>query len=303
MSATVLLLIAVVGANCPPGAAPGAVPENPVFELLIEQGLPAPDGSRVKLPEPWLPDGLDAAAQRAALERMAGPRPVDQLLRDSVVAPFVFTMGDVEGAEGAGTMRRVDVWFVAYGDLEKLAERETIDQLVESVQTQGPSDLPQRHGVLDEEEMRRRGLFVPDTEDRKQRFAYATVGLLDRVLLSATQQVVLTRRQESVLAAGMIDPRFTDDTEYPNQWRPIERDPSGRFIPGEPQPYSAAAFYVKVTRLKEPAGALVIECHQVFDEPEAWFGGRNLLRSKLPILVQDSVRKFRRKLRELSAAS
>jgi len=302
MSASVLLLLAVLGADCAQDAQPAAATENALFELLVEQGLSAPKGARVRLPAPWLPDAMDAPGQRAALERMAGPtRSLDQLLRDSVVAPFVFKMDDVEDVEGGGTMRRVDVWFAAYGDLDKLAEREALDEMVASLRTQSRSDLPQRQGILDEEAMRSRGLFVPDTEDRKERFAYATVGLFDRVLLSATQHVVLTRGADSVLAAGMIDPRFADDAEYPNQWRPIQRDPSGRFILGEPQPYTASAFYMKATRLKQPEGALVIECHQVFDEPEAWFGGRNLLRSKLPILVQDSVRKFRRKLRELSA--
>jgi hypothetical protein len=33
-----------------------------------------------------------------------------------------------------------------------------------------------------------------------------------------------------------------------------------------------------------------------FDEPTGWFNGANLLRSKLSVLVQDSVRKFRREI-------
>jgi len=306
MSVSVLLSLGCVllGPDCLQGERSDAVTENAVFELLVEQGLPAPNGERVKLPRPWLPDGLDATGQRAALKRMAGPnRSLDQLLRNSVVAPFVFKMANVETAQGGDTtMRRVDIWFVAYGDLDKLAERKALDQMAESLRMRSPGDLPQRQGVLDEQEMRSRGLFVPDTENRKQRFAYATVALFDRVLLSATQRVVLTRGEDSLLVAGMIDPRLTNDSEYPNQWRPVERNASGTFKLGPSQPYTAAAFYVKVTPLKEPAGALVIECHQVFDEPRAWFGGRNLLRSKLPILVQDAVRKFRRKLRELSTA-
>jgi hypothetical protein len=41
---------------------------------------------------------------------------------------------------------------------------------------------------------------------------------------------------------------------------------------------------------------LLIEVHMVFAEPKGWFEGRNLLRSKLPPVMQDSVRKFRRQL-------
>jgi len=309
MNLTVLLLAALIGAQCSGGARPDAArqspalgAENALFELLVSQGLPAPNGRHVKLPLPWLADGLDAASQREALQRMAGPnRSLDQLLRDSVVAPFVFKMQDVPADDGHGTMRRLDLWFVAYGELEKLAEEKAVNEMIDTLRMRSPGELPQRHGVLDERQMRSRRLFVPDTSTRKQRFVYATFPLFDRVLLSATQRVVVTRSEESVLAAGMIDPRLTGDAEYPNQWRPIERDSSGEFKLGEPRPYTSAAFYVKATRLKEPAGALVIECHQLFDEPEAWFDGRNLLRSKLPILAQDLVRKFRRKLRELSA--
>jgi hypothetical protein len=34
----------------------------------------------------------------------------------------------------------------------------------------------------------------------------------------------------------------------------------------------------------------------IFDEPNGWFGGANLLRSKLPLVIQDEVRNFRRRL-------
>jgi hypothetical protein len=55
---------------------------------------------------------------------------------------------------------------------------------------------------------------------------------------------------------------------------------------------------VKITRLAEPAGSLFVEYHVAFAEPQGWFQGANLLRSKLPIAAQDSVRKFRRTLAE-----
>ena len=66
----------------------------------------------------------------------------------------------------------------------------------------------------------------------------------------------------------------------------------------QPQPYAGLGSYVKATRLAEPAGAVFIEYHVVFAEPQGWFHGANLLRSKLPIVAQDMVRKFRRKMAE-----
>ena len=48
--------------------------------------------------------------------------------------------------------------------------------------------------------------------------------------------------------------------------------------------------------LAAPEEALFIECHLVFDEPQGWFNGANLIRSKVPVLVEDTVRKARRRL-------
>jgi len=50
---------------------------------------------------------------------------------------------------------------------------------------------------------------------------------------------------------------------------------------------------MKITRLAEPAGALFVEQHIVFAEPTGWFGGANLLRSKLPPVVQYAIRTTR----------
>ncbi len=52
-----------------------------------------------------------------------------------------------------------------------------------------------------------------------------------------------------------------------------------------------------VTRLARPEGALFFEMHVVIHEPEAWFGGPNLLRSKMPLVIQENVRNLRRRLK------
>ncbi|HEV3004528.1 MAG TPA: hypothetical protein VGX78_08695, partial [Pirellulales bacterium] len=93
-----------------------------------------------------------------------------------------------------------------------------------------------------------------------------------------------------------VDSHFDDDPDYPNQWQPLVRNDAGKLSAQEARSYSGAAFYVKVTKLAEPAGSLLIEHHQVFSEPQGWFRGTKVLTSKLQILAQDSVREFRRRL-------
>ena len=94
-----------------------------------------------------------------------------------------------------------------------------------------------------------------------------------------------------VVVAAKVDPRFADDKQYPNQWRPITSNAAGNPVVGDPQPYartdakscSGAGFYAKVTRLTKPANAIFVEYHSAFYEPQAWFGPENgnLLPSEL----------------------
>ena len=92
---------------------------------------------------------------------------------------------------------------------------------------------------------------------------------------------------ESVVVAISIDPRFSADNDFPNSWRSMSRGTGRSLQLGDAQPYQAAGGYMKATRLAKTSGALLIEYHLVFEEPQGWFNGSNLLRSKLPLVCQD----------------
>jgi hypothetical protein len=78
----------------------------------------------------------------------------------------------------------------------------------------------------------------------------------------------------------------------------VERTAAGKLEVGDSHPYTGSGSYLKATKLQEPPGSIFVEYHIVFHEPTEWFNGATVLRSKLPILVQDEVRKFRRRLAE-----
>ena len=50
--------------------------------------------------------------------------------------------------------------------------------------------------------------------------------MLDRVRLQVTLRTQWSKTADSVVVAGAIDPRFTGDREYPNNWRPINTGPN-----------------------------------------------------------------------------
>lgn len=274
-------------------------PENPVLKQLVEVGIPAGKGEAVKLPPPTMSDGLDRAGQEEILAKVAAPnRRVADLARKSVVSPFVLKLGEAGAADPKRPFRTIDLWFIAHGRLELFSQQDFLQRLVETAEASKQGRLPFVKGILDREEMKHLGLSVEDRPDRLERYFYSTFGLFDRVLISATRRVVVTRGPESVVVAAIIDPQFTTSAAHPNQWRSVQRDERGEFRLGPPHAYEAAGLYAKVTRLKEPEGALFIEYHHAFCEPEAWFQGSALLRSKLPMVVQDGVRKLRRRLHE-----
>lgn len=294
----VVLLLGAVALGTEPSARPHHE-SNSIFRALIDEGLKLPSGALRKFPQPLLSDGLDAAGQRAALESIAdAAHPLDGLLRNSVVAPFVLKITSDKTDETA-TVRAIDLYFVAYGELERLKDEKYLEALFAPGGDAEQTELPTKTGVLKPEQLASRGFEFPPKEDRvRHYFAHSTFGMFDRVLVSTTRHAVGTSTPESIVLASWLDLRFQSDPEFPIEWKPLKRSPGGKFEIGPPTPYSGSAFYLKVTRLAEPAGALFIEHHHVYNEPYGWFDGANLLRSKLSLIVQNQVRDLRKRLAE-----
>jgi hypothetical protein len=275
---------------------------NPLFEKLQSEGVPMANGPALRLPAPTMPDGLDAAKQRAALASIADvDRPVEALLRKSVLAPFVLKT-ERENVATAG--RHVDLWFVAYGDLERITSEDFLKSRTKAqekpaggAQPRGEGRLPSKAVVLSAQQLAERGLRATKSARMAESYSHATFPLFDRVLLSVTSHVVQSRNDDSALVASVLDTRFQNDREFPIFWQKLDRDINGNLVLGAKHPYQGMGSYAKITKLADPPGALFVECHAVFDEPHGWFDGVNLLRSKLPILAQENVRKFRQEIR------
>jgi hypothetical protein len=295
----IALLLAVVS------AAPSSASENPVFKDLISKGVAMSDGASVKLPPPVLADGLDAIQQTSALAKAAGAHgTVADLVKTSYYAPVVVKVRTTKQSEGEGpAVRTLDVWFVAHGDWNVLTSDNFLESAIRGKSesaTKGKEEVAGRvvlnSGVLTDKELNARKLSVTVKKDYEERFVYATFSLFERVELSATRFSALTRGNDSILAAGRLDPRFLNDADYPNQWRPLVRDERAEIKPGKAHPLEHAGGYAKITRLLDPTDGVFVECHIVYEEPYGWFDGVNLVKQKTPIMVQEKVRTFRRKL-------
>ena len=272
---------------------------NPLFQELLAEGIALRDDVRAKLPSPTLADGLDEAAQQEALGKIFGDRySVEEFARNAVVAPYVLKFSDVRNGEVVA--RGVDLWFIAYGDLDGLANVEVLEKLNTgrgrdtTLHTLSIADLEARNLPAGNADLAKR---TKNPSAANERFVHTAASIMDRVELHQTSRCMLSRTADSVLIASLVDRRFDADREFPNAYHRLERSDLGEISKGAAQPYSGAGSYLKSTKLSQPQGAILVEYHMMYSEPRDWFNGANLLQSKLPILLQARVRELRRELK------
>ena len=268
---------------------------NVIFKEVIEKGISISDKQTLKLPAPTMADGLDKAGQTKVLLKLAGEDyALEDLVRDSVVAPHIYKFRDLNAEAADGRGRGVDLWFVAYGNIDLLQATTLQGQF-----GGGRNKITQ----LKEADLMRRNIKVKAEAGLEENFAHVVGPILDRVQVSSMNHGMISRTKESMVLAARLDTRFVKDAEFPNQWRSITFQDNGKELLGPPQPYEGAGMYIKLTRLHEPAGAVFVEFHQAFVEPKKWFDAPNMLKSKLPIVIQSDVRTFRKDLGKLKPKS
>ncbi|OWK39373.1 hypothetical protein [Fimbriiglobus ruber] len=259
---------------------------NPLFKSLIAPGLLVGPDLRAQFPTPTMPDGLDAPKQKAVITALIGDDyAYADFTRKSVVAPQLLKLREVKPSDPTAPARGVDVWFIAYGRMEALDDEKFLDRIANAWGGEGKGT------TLTKEDLVKRKIDPGD--EKRERFGHIEFDFLDKVRLGATGRVLWSRTDDSVVVAAEIDPRFRGAADFPNQWQPLTKE-GGAVAAGAANPWGGAGFYLKITKLAEPVGALFIEQHVVFAEPTGWFNGANLLRSKLPPVVQNNVRKMRR---------
>jgi hypothetical protein len=269
--------------------------KNTVFAGVIAEGIKV-DGAVVKLPEPRLHDQQDAEVQRAALREIAGSgQKLDEMVRDSVTAPYIIKVRDVNA--GDATIRVVDLWFVVHADLSGIdPAREAAKAGDKEVEA---GNMAFRTRLLGPEELNKVGIAPPvPPKDSTTEIWYARIQgrLLDRIAFEATNRAEATRTRESIVVAARTDPAFDKAGESPNGWKPISGGGKDGAAGGELRTYAGGISYTKISRLAFRPEALLVEMHAAFVEPHEWFQGAPILRSKFSVVAQDQIRRLRREL-------
>jgi hypothetical protein len=266
--------------------------QNPVFVQVLEQGIDA-GGQKITLPPPRLVDGASADDQRAAIKVVVGSdQGVDELLRDSVTAPFIIKVHDLK-ATGA-TVREADIWFAVHGDLKNT------DPAQEAVRTDQKAvevaNMWFQTRLLKTEEIRAAGVRSADTTSGKSWYAHVHAKLLDRIDFEVTNHVLISRSPDSIVIASATDPSFATAGALSNGWKSLTKTGSTPTDNPAQQPYSGGISYAKISRVALQPDALFVELHVAFVEPDGWFQGSPILRSKFSLAAQDQIRTLRREL-------
>jgi hypothetical protein len=292
-----VLLASVIAATWSAGQA--TAQDNPILETLLKKGVTFDQFGTRRLRPPTLADGLNAAQQQAAIEAVLALKRGPALTfakfarfeGTGVNAPYVMVIDEPKYGQGVPG-HSIDLWFVVRGALAKVADPKFLKD-------QFKPDKNDKLDTLSAADLAHRKIAPQNLKGVRESYVWGQFRVFPtdvRVLVSGTCRLTQTTSKTSSILAGIVDPRFDQDPKFANQWQPVLGTAGGQLQLGNPTIYHASGGYTKITELVDPSGVLLVEYHFVYDEPQGWFNGNDLLRPKLLAETPDDVRLFRRKV-------
>jgi hypothetical protein len=227
--------------------------QNAVYTQVLTQGVEA-GGQTIVLAPPRFIDGLTADQERAALREVAeSDRAVDEMLRDSVTAPYIIKVRD-QKASGA-TIRMADIWFVVYAPLEQVdpvrevarADQKKVEVANMSFETR----------TLKSDEIQAAGIKSANTAaGQADWYAHVHARLLDRIEFDLTNHGAVSQSPDSIVVASRTEPSFDKAESTVNCWKSVTATAGATALNSAKQPYSGGISYAKISRCAlKPGGA------------------------------------------------
>ncbi|MGB7345465.1 MAG: hypothetical protein WBD20_14720 [Pirellulaceae bacterium] len=262
-----------------------------LLEAITGEGIEIPLLGKAVIDKPSIKSSQTADQRAAVLKAIAGGAGWKRFSRNSVVAPVSIDLDYLKDDAGTRMGHRVHLAFVVHASLETLKDKDLMKQMFSNDEKSEDAEAVESEKITDED-LSKLGINSDDTTS----FASVEFPLLDKVLVRGVLQLQQQTEDDTIVLAIKADPRFGER----NSWSPISDD--GQTSPPDWRAYEGAGGYLSVTRLSETDGdglssACLIESRFVVYEPVDWFSGSNLLRSKLPLMLQESARSLRRKLK------
>lgn len=319
----VLSLSLVLLVQSASGQEPSTTSESSVdlLQRMVGDGVALTPDQKVPLPEPDFVsiDGqpVSQSDAKTALKSIAG-RHGDRFTRDSVVAPISVRTESIKDEDGDRIGHFIDVAFVVHQTIEEIRKSEALEEFQSDAQSNKTIEIAgddsdgndfekNQTRALTDDEMASFGVTL---DDESESLGFLQLPILSKIVVRGVARARRSVWSEDdvnapVILTWIMDSRFSAESagagqsladSIANHWRAIERSATGVKSLGEASPYAGLGGYVAITPVPGIPEASMVQMRFVLHEPQEWFGGRNLLRSKLPILVQDRVRSLRREL-------
>ncbi len=269
---------------------------NTIFNSLVTEGVAITPEVTVQVTPPAVTETMTAQEQLDAIAKVSG-KSAASFISNSSLFPAV-SIKPITDAKGNRVGTRLDFWFVAMGDLKTASDAGLLNDLVEI--SDAEKSLPREARALTPEEHKARGLEETVRGSYEDWYYGINVPVMNQVQLSGIGFANRTSSPESILAAINYLPKYRDDAEFPSVWRKVTNRAGVVGLDDERHPYQGLGGYLKATQLKSEK-AIFIEVHVVFAQPEAWFGSRDPLGSKLPGAIRKNTSKFARELKRAAA--
>ena len=270
---------------------------------LVTEGVEV-QGVAVRLDAPKVDPRLSAEERVAAQKNLAGGAGWARFSRNSVVAPVKIELSYLKSADEVRVGHRIHVSYVVHAGIETLKDSEFLSGLFGGPSSSGEekesqADEKERfHSErLDDRELSQLGIQPEEDTD----YGWLEFLLLKRVELRGLIRSERVEAEDYFAISWELDERFTDRVppaeRIRNEWVRLDRASGGEQLRSQPSSYSGAAGYLIVSSVEGMDDACLVEAEVVMNEPEDWFSGSSLLRSKLPLILQESARRFRRGLK------
>ncbi|MEN1681216.1 MAG: hypothetical protein AAGJ46_16635 [Planctomycetota bacterium] len=304
-SLTATLALAIGAGGSALAAPPDGWTQHPVVSKLVDQGFELDEGLVVKLPPPLINENMTGREQRAAFEKLIGAGQLPDYARQSINAKQRTRVTTDRKLGDQGAVRRLDQHFIVHGTLKLIRDQQMLDGFMAKEKEEAKNQEEEYEGISqylksvdggEEVEAVELGLGEPFL----YRYRYP---LLNKVVISGMTRGQSFAGEHVLVESAVSAAELLDDPREPTVWRKIPRGADNDQELGPPTPFRGFAGYMQVTELKFLPGAVLVECHGVLIEPTGWFGGRNILAPKLPIVAQQNVRDLRRKVEKFKKAA
>lgn len=256
---------------------------------VIPDGIQV-SGKTVALLPPTLDGTLDAEDQISELQRLVGKTKWRSFSRNSVVAPVKIKLEYLRGGDDERVGHSIHVAFIVHADFASLSDHKVVTELMDA---EDESDDAKPSGrKLTPDELKPIGITDLDNSTS---YAVIDVPLLKKIRLAGVMRAQQKTNNDQLVIGFQLDPKFqNENANLRNVWSKIDE------ANGEDQKttYDGLGGYLAITRLHEPENASLVEARILMHEPQTWFSGSNFLRSKLPLLLQEIARNFRRRVKE-----